>query len=158
MKRTHSLALALALSAIGAPAWAVGEAQHDTHHPAGTAGTAAKSAPGKSSPDMTRMDTQMKAMREMHDKMMAAKTPGERNALMAGHLKTMQESMRMMNATFPSGMGGMQGDKMGGMKEDMKGGLKGGMAARHQMMEKRMDMMQSMMQMMSDRLPAEPAK
>ena len=154
MKRAHSLALVLALSAIGAPAWAAADSQHDAHHPAGTA----KAAPGKSGPDMTRMDTQMKVMREMHDKMMAAKTPGERNALMADHLKTMQESMRMMNATFPSGMGGMQGDKMGGMKEDMKGGLKGGMAARHQMMEKRMDMMQSMMQMMSDRLPAEPVK
>ena len=41
--------------------------------------------PGKSSPDMARMDTQMKAMRQMHDKMMAAKSPDERNALMAEH-------------------------------------------------------------------------
>ena len=158
MKRVHSLALALALSAIGTPAWAAADDKHDAHHPAGTAGPVSKATPGKSGPDMTRMDTQMKAMQEMHDKMMAAKTPEERNALMAAHLKTMQDSMAMMNATFPSGMGGMMGDKMGGMKEDMKGGLKGGMAARHQMMEKRMDMMQAMMQMMSDRLPAAPVK
>ena len=103
------------------------------------------------------MDTQLKVMREMHDKMMAVKTPEERNSLMAEHLKTMQESMRMMNATA-DGMGGMMGDKMGGMKSDMKGGLKGAMAARQQMMEKRMDMMQAMMQMMTDRLPAAPMK
>ena len=98
--------------------------------------------PGKASPDMARMDTQMKAMREMHDKMMAAKTPEERNALMAEHMKTMQEGMTMMNGMSP-------GD-MGGMKE--------GLPARHQMMEKRVEMMQSMMQMMMDRLPAAPAK
>ena len=98
--------------------------------------------PGKASPDMAGMDTQMKAMREMHDKMMAAKTPEERNALMAEHMKTMQEGMTMMNGTSPGGMGSMKGD----------------MPARHQMMEKRMEMMQSMMQMMMDRLPAAPTK
>jgi len=36
--------------------------------------------------------------------------------------------------------------------------MKGDMTARHQMMERRMDMMQSMMQMMMDRLPAVPTK
>ena len=88
---------------------------------------------------------------------MAAKTPEARNALMADHLKTMQDSMRMMNGTA-DGMGGMMGDRMGGMKSDMKGGLKSAMAARQQMMEKRLDMMQAMMQMMMDRQPAAPAK
>ena len=102
--------------------------------------------PGKASPDMAHMDTQMKAMREMHDKMMAAKTPEERNALMAEHMKTMQEGMTMMNGMPREGMGGM------------KGGMKGDMTTQHQMMEKRMEMMQSMMQMMMDRLPAAPTK
>ena len=167
MNLVQSLALALALSTIGVSTWA---AQHDQKQSPPTTGApsgpaSSKVMPGKPGPDMASMDTQMKAMQAMHDKMMAAKTPEERNALMGEHLKTMQDSMRMMNGTA-DGMGGMMGDKMGGMKGDMKGGLKGGMkgglkggmAARQQMMEKRLDMMQAMMQMMTDRLPATPAK
>ena len=159
MKLAHSLALSFVLSAMNASTWAAQDDQHQAHHPAGAASgpASSKAMPGKGGPDMAAMDAQMAAMREMHDKMMATKTPEERNALMAEHLKTMQESMRMMNGTT-DGMGGMMGDKMGGMKGDMKGGLKGGMAARQQMMEKRLDMMQAMMQMMTDRLPATPAK
>ena len=38
----------------------------------------------------------MKAMDEMHQKMMAAKTPEEKKALMAEHMNTMQEGMKMM--------------------------------------------------------------
>ena len=143
MKFIHSLSLALSIAATGSPTWAAQQDQHKGHHPGGAdSSPASKSMPGKASPDMARMDTQMKAMREMHDKMMAAKTPEERNALMAEHMKTMQEGMTMMNGMSPGGMGGMKGD----------------MPARHQMMEKRMEMMQSMMQMMMDRLPAAPTK
>ena len=146
MKFFHSVSLALSIAAIASPGWAAEQDQHKGHHPASAASsTAAKSMPGKASPEMARMDTQMQAMREMHDKMMAAKTPEERNALMAEHMKTMQEGMTMMNGMPAGGMGGM-------------GGMKGDMPARHQMMEKRMEMMQSMMQMMMDRLPAAPTK
>ena len=90
-------------------------------------------------PSLAAMDTQMKTMQAMHDKMMAAKTPEERNALMAEHMKTMQDGMKTME-----GMSGMDG-----MKD---------MPAHHQMMEKRMEMMQTMMKMMMDRMPAAPAK
>ena len=62
----------------------------------------------------------MKSMQEMHDKMMAAKTPEERSALMAEQMKTMQNGMTMMNGMSAGAMGGMKGD----------------MAANHQMMEK----------------------
>ena len=92
------------------------------------------------------MANQMKAMQEMHDKMMAAKTPEERSALMAEHMKTMQEGMGMMK-----GMGGMGG--MGGPKSPPTT-----MTERQTMMEQRMDMMQTMMEMMVDRLPQTPAK
>ena len=103
------------------------------------------------SDDMARMDTQMKMMQGVHDKMMVAKTPEERSKLMAEHMKTMQDGMKMMD-----GMGGMGGAGMG----DMKGmqGMTGEMGARHQMMEKRMEMMQTMMKMMMDRMPAAPAR
>ena len=87
------------------------------------------------------MANHMKAMQEMHDKMMAAKTPEERNALMAEHMKTMQEGMSMMK-----GMGGMGG--MAGAKSPPTS-----MTERQTMMEQRMDMMQTMMEMMMQRMP-----
>lgn len=97
------------------------------------------------------MDTHMKSMREMHEKMMRARTPGERNALRAEHMKLMQDGMAMMGGMGPGGMGGMKGmHGMGGMPADM--------ATRQQMMEKHMEMMQSMMQMMMDQMPPPPAK
>ena len=143
MKFFHSLLLALSIAAIGSPAWTAQQDQHKGLHPAGaTPPHASKSMPGKASPDMARMDTQMKAMREMHDKMMAAKTLEERNDLMAEHMKTIQDGMAMLNGMPPGGMGGMKGE----------------MPAHHQTMAKQMEMMQSMMQMMMDRLPAAPAK
>ena len=146
MKLARSLSLALAISTMGAPAWAADADDHQAHHPAGTASApAAKAMPGKTGPDMARMDAQMKAMHEMHDKMMAAKTPADRDALTAEHMKIMQDGMTMMNGMSPGGMGGT-------------GAMKGDMTARHQTMEARMEMMQATMQMMMDRLPAAPAK
>jgi hypothetical protein len=108
--------------------------------------------PGMASPPaamaerMSKMDAQMKAMSEMHDKMARARTPEERNALMADHMKLMQDGMAMRGGMGPGGMRGMSG--MGEMSGDMAG--------HQQMMEKRMEMMQSMMQMMMDRMPAAP--
>jgi hypothetical protein len=145
MTHGRSLLFALAVAIAASAAIAAQDDQHQAHHPAGSASappSAPKAMPGKAKPDMARMDTQMKAMKDMHDKMMAAKTPEERNALMAEHMKTMQDGMSMMD--------GMSGGNMGSMKGDA--------ASRQQMLDKRMDMMQSMMQMMMDRMPAAPAK
>ena len=113
--------------------------------------------------NMGKMDAQMKKMREMHEKMMAAKTPEDRNKLMAEHMKTMQDGMQMMEGMGGAGMSGMSGmSGMDGMKGmgDMKGmsGMSGDMGANNQMMEKHMAMMESMMQMMMDRMPAAPAR
>ena len=124
--------------------------EHKAHHPAGSASpastqmkAAAKPAGAGQMAGMAKMDEHMKAMQAMHEKMLAAKTPEERQALMGEHMKLMHEGMSMMNQ-----MGGSGGGKAMG----------GSMAERQQMMEKRMDMMGSMMQMMIDRLPATPAK
>jgi hypothetical protein len=84
---------------------------------------------------------QMKAMRDMHDKVMAAKTPEERNALMTDQMKLMQNGMSMM----------------GGMGAGAMMGKPGHMATRQVMMEQRLDMMQSMMQMTMDRMQSVPA-
>jgi hypothetical protein len=101
---------------------------------------------------MPAMQERMKAMREMHDKMMNAKTPAERQFLMADHMKSMQDGMEMMK-----GMGGMAGmgamGSMGGAMGDGKG-MPAEMAKRHQMMEGRMQMM---MEMMMQRLPNPPS-
>ena len=97
---------------------------------------------------MAQMDAHMKTMREMHDKMMQAKSPEERNALMATHMKQMRDGMTMMGGMGSGGMTGMQG----------KSPMTGDMAVRQQMMEKRMEMMQSMMQMMMDRMPQTSSK
>ena len=146
MKLVRHLTLSLALVAVGATSWAAQHDQHKGHHPAGSASApASKSTSGKTTPEMAQMDNQMKAMREMHDKVMAAKTPAERDALMAEHMKTMKEGMGMMK-----GMSGMAGTQAKGAPADM--------TQRQRMMEQRLDMMQSMLEMMVDRLPAAPAK
>ena len=142
MKLAHSLPLAIVFGLFGASAWSAQDDQHQGHHPAGSASApVSKTMPDKSGAEAARMDSQMKTMGAMHDRMMAAKTPEERSALMPDHMKAMQGGMAMMAGTAPAGMPGMNGD----------------MAAHHQTMEKRMEMMQAMMQMMMDRLPAGPA-
>ena len=110
--------------------------------------------------DMGKMDAQMKKMRDMHEKMTAAKTPEERSKLMAEHMKTMQDGMQMMGS-----MSGMHGGATAGMPAAPGAAdtmpmpsMAGGMGAHHQMMEKRMAMMESMMQMMMDRMPAQPSR
>ena len=150
MKPVLILSVALALSSFGLGGWAAQHDQHPGHHPAGAAsGPKINAGPGKTAADMAKMDSQTKAMRDMHDKMMAAQTPESRNALMAEHMKTMQDGMSMMN--------GMSSGMSGGMKSDAKA-MKGDTTMQHQTMEKRMEMMQAMMQMMMDRLPAAPVK
>ena len=94
---------------------------------------------------LAHLDSQTKAMQTMHEKMMAAKTPEERNSLMAEHMKSMQDGMKMMEGMSSVGMKGMSG-------------MSGEMGAHHAMMEKRMAMMQTMMKMMMDRMPAPPAR
>ncbi len=130
-----------------------------------------------------RMDQQMTAMRGLHEQMANAKTTEERNALMAAQQAMMHSGMQMMGGMGPgvgphgmAGMGpGMGGPGMGpGMMPGRAPGMGSGgagagakpgnagvppdWAARQQWMEKRMEMMQSMMQLMVDRMPPEPAK
>lgn len=141
MKAIRSLFLAIAVGAICAPALAGQASQHQGHHPSEPGSPAAKniapaSTADRPSQDMPGMDAQMKAMREMHEKMMAAKTPEQRKAMMAEHMKVMQSSMKMMGEMSQSGANAMKCD----------------MGEHQQQMEKRMEMMQSMMQMMMDRM------
>ena len=150
--RTITIFSAVAATTIAMSGCAVSDAQRDSHQPATTAtvpvaqASGATHGMGMGKGGMAAMPghaDQMKAMQAMHDKMMAAKTPEERNAMMAEHMKVMQNGMGMMGRMGPGAMAGKPGD----------------MAARQGMMEQRMDMMQSMMQMMVDRMaPAAATK
>ena len=83
---TPALLLAAGLAVAQKPV-AANEQDHQAHHPEGTASAAAQptakpvpkaaAAPGKESMGGD-MGAKMKAMQEMHQKMMAAKTPEER--------------------------------------------------------------------------------
>lgn len=118
----------------------VSSAKADEHaaHQAATVSTTAPPA----------IHERMKDMQNMRDKMMNAKTPAERQALMAEHMKSMHEGMDMMKAM--GGMQGMQG-KSGMQHMPMD-------PAKHQqMMGMRMDMMQTMMEMMMQRMPGATA-
>ncbi|HSW19675.1 MAG TPA: hypothetical protein VLJ86_20825 [Ramlibacter sp.] len=94
---------------------------HAAHHPSATTSPA------------DRVDKQMKMMQAMHQKMAAAKTPEERQALMTEHMKAMQGGMSMM---CEMGTGGT--------------GMAGG-AGSNDMMKRCMDMRNMTMQMMMDR-------
>ncbi len=100
--------------------------EHSAHHP--DAGRPVQAAP------MPAMQDRMKAMREMHQKMMNAKTPAERQALMGDHMKAMQDGMQMMKSMMTMGEGK-------GMPAEMA-------KQRQQMMEGCMEMMQMMMDVM----------
>jgi hypothetical protein len=121
---------------------------HDSVHPASAdAFQVAQAMPANPGMGMGGTATlpgyteQMQAMQQMHDKMLAAKTPDERNALMAEQMKLMHGGMAMMG-------------RMG--STTMHGGS-GHMAGADAMLEQRIDMMQSMMQMMMDRMQYAPA-
>ena len=152
--RALTLAAALAFASTSTLA-ANHEQDHTEHHPEAPAAVAPAPDMGAKVPPQA-MQKQMQAMKAMHEKMMNAKTPEERSALMAEHMQTMRDGMGMMQKMGQSGgMGGM-----GGM-----GASKGGKAMAcdmhesHRMMGMRMEMMESMMQMMMDRMqsPMAPA-
>ena len=144
--RHTALTLALATAVIGS--WAQTDAEHKKHQETVPAAGQFSAQPSASAvtpagaEKMAAMDSKMKAMSEMHEKMMNAKTPGEKKALMAEHMKSMQDGMAMMSTTGGAGMADMKGPKP----------MPGNMGEHHQMMEKRMEMMTVMMQMMMDQM------
>ena len=105
--------------------------------------SATTQAPNTHMDMMKKMDKQMEVMKDMHQKMSAASTDAERQALMKDHMKVMRESMQMMSGHA----GGQMHCMAGGQKSSRK---------HQQMMEKHKAMMQSMMQMMNDHLQAMP--
>lgn len=104
-------------------------ASHKAHRPT------AASAPSAKSKKLAGVDQQIKQMLAMHEKMMAATTPEERAALMDEQMKSMQNGMHMMDMMKRDSSGMPMSDQM------------------HEMMEKRLDMMQMMMDRLSAQNP-----
>lgn len=151
------LTIAMAAASLGAIAQT--DAEHTQHHASEPAKKSIKApaakSPSKPNEAVVAMDGKIKAMREMHEKMMAAKSPEERKALMGDHMKAMQDGMSMMEKM--DSMGGMS--MMGGKGPDGKqSGMSMDMMNHREAMQKRMEMMTTMMQMMMDRMPASPAQ
>lgn len=92
-------------------------------------------------------EQQLKAMQEIHQRMMNAKTPHERRALMGEHGRVMR-----------NGLATMEGMRRGAVERGAGMGHGGGMAGHH--MHQQLAMMQMMMQMMLDRIDllSEPTK
>jgi hypothetical protein len=107
-----------------------------------------KAATAQSMPSVAQMDEHMKKMQALHDKMMSATTPEERQKAMDEARKEMQDGMAVMKPMMQGG-GMMGGGMMGGGMMNQKG-TSSDTANQMQMMGKRMDMMQMMMQMMMD--------
>lgn len=108
----------------------------DEHHP-DTPTTAPATATTQTAPRQDKaMSEQMQKMQAAHEKMVAAKTPAERQAAMQEGMTTMKDSMGMMhNHCQGMGMGkGMSGGK--DHPDQMMG-----------MMMKMMDQQSSMMKM-----------
>jgi hypothetical protein len=95
---------------------------------------------------MGQMDEHTKSMQALHDRLMSATTPEERQRVMDEQRKEMQGSMGMMNQMMQGGT------TTGGMGTGMMGqkGKPADTGEQLQMMQKRMDMMQMMMQTMMD--------
>ena len=95
---------------------------------------------------MGQMQDKMKAMQAQMDTIHKTTDAKERQKLMQEHMEAMQESMKAMH-----GMGGpmMTGSgQRGGMAKGGHKDMAGGAMKHHEMMEKRMDMMQMMMEQM----------
>lgn len=149
MKFVRPIVVTLASALLGSAVWAVEPVDHAAHH-------TEEAAPNKPAPnptpgnamgnDASGMDAQMKVMREMHEKMMNAKTPKARQALMAEHMKAMRDGMSMMGSAGEAAKVGIKDNKPADL------------SACHQTMEKRMEMMEAMMLMMMDRMPSSQTK
>jgi hypothetical protein len=143
MKRSFAIAVGAAvLLAAGTPL------AQDAKAPASKPGAATTpSSPSMSmGSQMGQMDEHMRKMQALHDKLMDATTPEERQKAMEEQRKEMQSGMAMMNQMMPGGAmtGDMGRGTMGPQVEPADAN------ARMQMMQKRMDMMQLMMQTMLD--------
>ena len=148
--KTSILVAAIAAVTLAAP---VASAQDKSLSTPANVSAPAKSTPAKRAmrmdmdTHMATMQENMKKMQQQMEKLQATSDPQERQKLMQEHMQAMQENMEAMHGmggpmTMGSGQPG--GMAMGGKKKMASGD----MMQHYAMMEKRMDMMQMMMEQM----------
>jgi cytochrome c-type biogenesis protein CcmH/NrfG len=146
MSRFHRTILILAIACASVGSWAQTGTDQTRHHPqtmSPAEASARHSARAGHVGQMAAMDTRMKAMHDIHAQFLSAKTPDERNALMAQHMQAMRDGMETLDMMGPDGMSSMKREKHFPRSPE----------ERTRMMEKRMEMMELMMQMAMDRMP-----
>lgn len=143
MKRSVAIAIGAAFLFVAVTPFAQ-EAKAPVSNASATA-TQPRSSMNMSSP-IGQMDEHMKSMQALHNRMMSATSPEERQKVMDEQRQEMHGSMATMNQMMQGGA------MMGGMGPGMmdQQGKPADAAAQMQMMQKRMDMMQMMMQTMMD--------
>ena len=110
-----------------------------------------KSAPAKPAmsmdmdKQMSQMQENMKKMQGQMDRIRKTTDPKERQKLMQEHMQSMQEGMNMMRGMGGPMMMGMMGGKPGATGPGMMGGDP---KQQQEMLGRRMDMMQMMMEQM----------
>ncbi len=131
----------------------------DAHHPDQQGQTGKAPASAESNSAMQKMQENMKKMRAQLDKIQKTKDPELRQKLMMEHMQTMHDNMmmgrQMMMGTCSMKEGEMRVPMMHGMMDEGEAGMSpDAMMDRMNRMEKRMDMMQMMMEQMSKSQPA----
>ena len=135
----------LAITVIAASlAFATPAFAEEAHHPEKAQGAAAAPAV-----PVKKMQDNVKKMHAQLERIGKAKNDAERQKLMAEHMQTMQENMMAAKGMMGDGMMGcsMMKDGMGMMPPGQSADA-APTAQRMQQMEKRMDMMQTMMEQM----------
>lgn len=144
MKTSLAVAVGTALLLAAGMPWA-----QDAKVPASNPATTVPQ-PGSSmgmGSQMAQMDEHMQMMKTLHEKMMSATTPEARQIVMDKQREEMQGCMAMMNEMTKGN--GKMGAMGGGMMEQKA--MPSDANAQMQTMQKRMDMMEMMMQTMMDR-------
>lgn len=141
MKRSLAIIVgAVALSAAGM------SLAQSAKAPASMAAAAQPASTTDMKGQMAQMDEHMKVMQALHDRMTSAKTPDERQQVMIAQRQEMQGCMAGMSPMMHGGA--MTGGAGGGMMNHEGKAVDAN--TQMQMMQKRMDMMQLMMQTMMD--------
>jgi hypothetical protein len=144
MKRSLAIAVgAVGLLAAGSP-WAQ---DSKAQVPNTTATAPASGSSMEMSSQMAQMDEHMQMMKSLHEKLISATTPEARQILMERQREETQGCMATMNQ-MKQGRGTM-GSMGSGMMEQK--GASADPTPQMRMMQKRMDMMEMMMQTMMDR-------
>jgi len=156
-------AFAIALSCASLASAQTTADEHAAHHSAvATApnASAPASAHASSTDSTSAVQDNMKGMQDLMAQIRRSKDPRERRQLMQEHMKAMSKQMDMMHGMdMEAGQIGMMGrnHSPGGadsIPKEPEGGSKGGDTMKHEMMtcsqpmQKRMDMMQMMMEQM----------